>query len=115
MKTNQNIVTNSFISEIKNIIQDAKSNAVRSVDFIRVQMYWRLGERIFIEEQQEKDRADYGTYLIRGLAEQIEPEFGSGFSARQLNWFQYILASKYELYLPSEKQLLKELKLYREE
>jgi len=109
MKTNQNIVSNSFISEIKNIIQDAKSNAVRSVEFFRVQMYWRLGERIFIEEQQEKDRADYGSYLIRNLAEQIEPEFGSGFSARQLercrqfyrtypiasalrsqlNWFQY--------------------------
>jgi len=84
MKTNQNIVSNSFISEIKNIIQDAKSNAIRSVDFIRVQMYWRLGERIFIEEQQEKQRADYGTYLIRNLAKQIEPEFGSGFSARQL-------------------------------
>ena len=49
-------------------------------------MYWKLGERIFIEEQQEKDRADYGSYVIRGLAEQIEPEFGSGFSYSQLNW-----------------------------
>ena len=34
----------------------------------------------------QKDRADYSTYLIRNLAEQIEPEFGSGFSYRQLNW-----------------------------
>ncbi len=86
MKTKSNIVSNSFISEIKSIIQEAKSNAVRSVEFFRVQMYWKLGERIFIEEQQEKDRADYGSYLIRGLAEQIEPEFGSGFSYRQLNF-----------------------------
>lgn len=43
-----------------------------------------MGERIFTEEQQEKERADYGTYLIRNLAEEIEPEYGSGFSIRQL-------------------------------
>ncbi len=82
------IISGSFIGEIREIIQTAKSQAVRSVDFYRVQMYWRLGERIFIEEQQEKERADYGTYLIRNLAEQIEPEFGSGFSYRQLNWYR---------------------------
>ncbi len=83
---NKNIISNSFIGEIKNIIQDAKSNAVRTVEFFRVQMYWKIGERIFIEEQQEKQRADYGAYLIRNLAEQIEPEYGSGFSYRQLNF-----------------------------
>jgi hypothetical protein len=49
-------------------------------------MYWKLGERIFEEEQQGKERADYGTYLIRNLAIELEPEFGSGFSYRQLNW-----------------------------
>ena len=43
-----------------------------------------MGERIFTEEQQEKERADYGSYLIRNLAEEIEPEYGSGFSVRQL-------------------------------
>jgi hypothetical protein len=47
-------------------------------------MYWKLGERIFNEEQQGKERADYGTFLIRNLASAIEPEFGSGFSLRQL-------------------------------
>ncbi|GHT66603.1 DUF1016 domain-containing protein [Bacteroidia bacterium] len=47
-------------------------------------MYWRLGERIVIEEQQGKARADYGSYLLQNLAVEIEPEFGSGFSVRQL-------------------------------
>lgn len=58
--------------------------AVKSVDFCRVQMYWQLGKRIFEEEQQGKERADYGTYLIKNLAKQLEPEYGSGFSVRQL-------------------------------
>ena len=32
----------------------------------------------------EKNIADYGTYLIRNLAKRLEPEYGSGFSVRQL-------------------------------
>lgn len=73
-----------FLNEIRNIINSARQNAVRSVDFCRVQMYWHMGKRIFEEEQQGKNRADYGTYLIKNLAKQLEPEYGSGFSVRQL-------------------------------
>ena len=73
-----------FVSEIRTIIEKARSAAVRSVDFCRVQMYWNIGRRIFEEEQQGKERADYGTYLIKNLAKEIEPEYGSGFGIRQL-------------------------------
>eukprot|EP01132_Coremiostelium_polycephalum_P000111 gene111-150_t len=44
-------------------------------------------ERIFEEEQEGKERADYGTYLIKYLSKQLQPEFGSGFSYRQLYWY----------------------------
>lgn len=47
-------------------------------------MYWSIGKRVFEKEQQGKERADYGTYLIRNLSKQIVPEYGSGFSVRQL-------------------------------
>lgn len=76
--------SNHLVSDIKTIIVTARANAVRSVDFNRVQMYWNIGRRIFEDEQQGKDRADYGSYLIKNVARQIEPEFGSGFSVRQL-------------------------------
>ena len=42
----------SFFSEVRQIIDEARNNAVRSVDFCRVQMYWNIGRRIFEEEQQ---------------------------------------------------------------
>lgn len=77
-------LSKSFIREIKEIILTSRTNAVRSVDFCRVQMYWQMGKRIFEEEQQGKERADYGSYLIRNLAKEIQPEFGSGFATRQL-------------------------------
>lgn len=74
----------TLYQDARRIIETARTNAVRSVDFCRVQMYWHLGQRIFEEEQQGKERADYGTYLIRNLAHQLEPEYGSGFGIRQL-------------------------------
>jgi len=73
-----------FFEDSRKIINDARNNAVRSVDFCRVMMYWNLGRRIFEEEQHGRDKAEYGTYLIAGLAMVLEPEYGSGFSKRQL-------------------------------
>ncbi len=74
----------TFLTDVKQIIDSARRNAVRSVDSCRVQMYWHIGRRIFEEEQQGKERANYGTYLIKSLAQTLEPEYGSGFSYRQL-------------------------------
>jgi hypothetical protein len=73
-----------FVNEIKNIIAQSRENAIRAVDFHRVQMYWHIGEKIVEEEQEGKERAEYGTYLIKGLSIELEPEFGTSFSVRQL-------------------------------
>ncbi len=78
------MLQNYLLTEIKSIISTSRDKAIRAVDNERTMMYWTIGKRIFEEEQQEKDRAEYGTYLIKLLAEQLEPEYGSGFSVRQL-------------------------------
>ena len=111
MGTSNRLTSGSFIQDIKTIIGKARTQAIRSVEFYRVEMYWKVGERIFNEEQEGKDRAEYGSFLIRELAKEIEPIYGSGFSVRtleqcrkfyrifpianalrsQLNWFQYRL------------------------
>lgn len=108
---NDIIIRDEFVSDVRNIIVNARAIAIKSVDTSRVMMYWRLGERIMTEEQEGKDRADYGSYLLKNLAVKIEKEFGSGFSVRileqcrqfyraypianavrsQLNWYQYRL------------------------
>lgn len=78
----------SIITDIKSIIAQSKEKVIRAVDHQRTLMYWHIGKRIFEEEQQGKDRADYGTYLIKFLSEQLQPEFGSGFSVRQINLYR---------------------------
>jgi len=47
-------------------------------------MYWKIGKTIFEEEQQGKERAEYGAYLIKNLSKELEPEYGTNFSVRQL-------------------------------
>lgn len=95
-------LTKSFITDIKNIIGVSRNEAVRSVEFYRVQMYWKLGERIFNEEQGGKDKTDYGTYLIKNFAKELQSEFGSGFSRLQLErcrkfYREYPIASALQL------------------
>lgn len=70
--------------QIQSIISNAQTKAIRAVDNERVLMYWQIGKIIFEEEQQGKDRADYGKYLIKTISETFQPKFGSGFSIRQL-------------------------------
>ena len=109
MNEKQILITSLFLSDIKEIIDSSRDKAVRSVEFYRVEMYWQLGKRIFNEEQGGQDRAEYGSFLIKNLAKELEPQFGTGFSSRQLsrsrqfyreypivsalrsqfNWFQY--------------------------
>lgn len=61
------IKTGNIIEDARQIIERARSNAVRSVDFCRVQMYWNLGRRILEEEQEGKERADYGAYIVKKI------------------------------------------------
>ncbi|WP_257621386.1 DUF1016 N-terminal domain-containing protein [Chryseobacterium sp. NKUCC03_KSP] len=58
------LVNKSIISDIKNIIAHSKDNAIRAVDHQRTLMYWHIGKRIFEEEQQGKERADYGKFSL---------------------------------------------------
>lgn len=37
---------NCLYNEVREIITFARQNAIRSVDFCRVQMYWKIGKRI---------------------------------------------------------------------
>ncbi len=77
-----------LIDEITQIIARARENAIRSVDTARVLMYWNIGKKIFEEELQGKERAGYGEYLIKSLAENLQIQFGSGFSYRELNRYK---------------------------
>jgi len=76
--------SSEFVQQIKNIIANAQSNVFRTVNSERVIMYWKIGEKIFIEEQKGKERAEYGSFLIGNLSKELTVSFGLGFSKQQL-------------------------------
>tara|TARA_R110002050_G_scaffold192548_1_gene327495 strand:- start:202 stop:1221 length:1020 start_codon:yes stop_codon:yes gene_type:complete len=82
------LINQSIITDIKVIIAQARDRVIRAVDHQRTLMYWHIGKRIFEEEQEGKDRAAYGKYLTEYIAGELEPEFGSGFSKRQIELFR---------------------------
>jgi len=53
-----------------------------------VEAYWKIGQRIVEEEQQGRQRADYGDFLIRELSRRLGDEFGKGFSVANLKNFR---------------------------
>lgn len=77
----------TIIKDITHLINEATDKAIRAVDFQRVLLYWNIGQRIFDEIQGGKERADYGKEIIKNLALELEPVYGSGYSYRQLYLF----------------------------
>ena len=75
-------LSTSFVQAVKKIITTAQVNAVSAVNQERLHMYWHIGRHIVEEEQQGKERASYGAFIIKTLAKELEKDFGSGFSVR---------------------------------
>lgn len=96
--------TQQLLTNIRQLIEQAQARAVRSVNFERVLLYWNMGKHIVEEEQRGKERADYGTYLIKSLADNLTREYGSGYSFRQLNFCR-----QFYLYFPIVNALRSQL------
>jgi hypothetical protein len=58
-----------LLSELRQLINDARSRALRSIDAIQVQTCWQVGRHIVEFEQKGAERAAYGKRLLPLLAE----------------------------------------------
>jgi predicted nuclease of restriction endonuclease-like (RecB) superfamily len=76
----------SIYANIKNVLDEARNRAVRSVNFVMVQAYWQIGRLIVEEEQNGKERANYGESLIEELSKRLTVDYGKGFNKTNL-WY----------------------------
>ena len=76
--------TNSFLEQVKSLLFEAQQRVVHSVNSIMVQTYFELGKQIVEHEQEGKNYANYGEYLLEALSENLTKEFGKGYSKRNL-------------------------------
>lgn len=74
----------SFYSDIKHILEQARSRTRSAVNSAMVEAYWLIGKRIVEEEQQGEQKAKYGKRLIEDLSAALTSDFGKGFSYANL-------------------------------
>lgn len=82
----------TYIAEIKLILEQARQQAYQAVNTAMVEAYWLIGKRIVEEEQNGKERAEYGEVVLKNLSVALTSEFGKGFSYANLrNFRQFFL------------------------
>ncbi|HQJ05199.1 MAG TPA: PDDEXK nuclease domain-containing protein, partial [Spirochaetota bacterium] len=97
----------NFYSEIHGILNDARNKAYSAVNFAMIEAYWLIGKRIVEEEQNGKERAEYGEYLIKNLAIELKNALGKGFSVANLKNFRqfYIVFPDFQKSYTARSQL----------
>lgn len=75
---------NSLVDEIKRILKTAQAKAVSAVNSAMVFAYWEIGKRIVEEEQNGDEKAEYGTSLLKELAQNLSVDIGKNFDEREL-------------------------------
>jgi len=78
----------SLYSRIKAIIEEARTNVLRTVNTEIVRAYWLIGRELVKTQQQGRARAPYGGELIETIAERLQNECGKGFTATNLNYMR---------------------------
>ena len=87
------MITENFVSDIRAIIEQGQRQAYAAVGQIAVITYWNIGRRIVEEEQHGAARAQYGTKLIKTIADRLSIEFGANYSERRLRDYRQFYLS----------------------
>jgi len=74
----------TLITDLASLIEQGRKAAVRYVNTALVTTYWFMGRRIVEYEQKGKERAEYGEALLKKISADLTPQFGKGFTERNL-------------------------------
>lgn len=88
MREELKITDTAIYESIRSILEDGRKQAVAHINSIMVETYWKIGERIVLEEQKGNERAAYGKFLLQSLSRVLSSEFGKGFSYANLRNFR---------------------------
>jgi predicted nuclease of restriction endonuclease-like (RecB) superfamily len=78
----------NLFDRIVNILEQARSNVVRTVNSEMVLAYWLIGREIVQELQVGDQRAAYGKRVLEELSERLLKRYGKGFSVTNLRYFR---------------------------
>jgi predicted nuclease of restriction endonuclease-like (RecB) superfamily len=76
----EDILSNKIID----IIETNKKEILKTLNNQVVMTYWKIGKEIIIEEQNGKEKAEYGKKIINNISKVLTVKYGSGFSSSNL-------------------------------
>ncbi|UUX93071.1 DUF1016 N-terminal domain-containing protein [Methanoplanus endosymbiosus] len=79
---------NTLFFRVASIIEQARTNTVRAVNSNMVLCYWFIGREIVEELQEGKERAEYGRQVPEELSDNLNRQYGKGFSKANLRLFR---------------------------
>lgn len=85
-----------LFERVLSILEEGRSNVIRTVNSEMVIAYWLIGREIVEEEQKGEEKAEYGKHLLEDLSRKLTKQFGRGFSVTSLRYFRqlYLVYSK---------------------
>jgi len=92
------ILSTELFSKNADLLHSARQHVVRAVNQTMVYTYYEIGRMIVEDEQQGKERAEYGKRVLKELSKMLSAEFGKGFSVDNLQNMRqfYLVYSIYE-------------------
>ena len=75
---------NKLFGKIAELLSEARKFIVKNVNQTIVLTYFEIGKLIVEEEQEGKERAEYGKSVLKELSQKLTDEFGKGYSVYNL-------------------------------
>lgn len=86
--TIQNEDTQQLVSQIGQLITDARRRVAVQVNNQLLVTYWHIGQLIVEHEQKSNLRAEYGKQTLREVSRQLTRDYGKGFSVSNLQFMR---------------------------
>lgn len=82
---NNDLKNNDLLyDKVAQLIEQARKQVATAVNLAMVHTYFEIGRMIVEDEQQGKQKAQYGKYIVKELSKKLTARFGKGFSDRNI-------------------------------
>lgn len=78
-----NMDTQAMVQDLRQIVLQAKNQAIRATNSVLTLMYWEMG-RAINQNILRQERAEYGQEIVVTVSRQLQQEFGRGFEEKTL-------------------------------
>jgi len=89
MNKENDIQISKLYEKVAKLIEKSRQAVVSTVNLTMVHTYFEIGRMIVDDEQEGKERAEYGKGILKDLSQRLTQQFGKGFSVENLDRMRF--------------------------